>query len=389
MKRFLKIVAIIAAVFLVIHIVLVATYNTHLYKGLVNTYFTGKTGPTIDEYEIFYNRKINANDPKPWPVSKEFNKHSLSKKYLDSAEALKSCAFLVFRKDSLLFEKYWEVYNEDTISNSFSMGKTVVSVLLGIALKEGKIKSLDQPVSDFLPEYKEGFAAKLTIKNLVTMSSGFNFDEPYKDPFGSPAKAYYGDNLKELVTHYEVVKEPGKTFEYRSGNTLILSFVLEKALGMKISTYCEQKLWNEIHAEHFALWNLDHEDGDEKSFSSFYATARDFARLGKLYMDSGKVNGKTIVALDYMTASVQPAPIIDELDNKPTTRYGYGWWLGEFRGHKVFSPIGLNGQYVICIPDLDIIIVRLGRERISNPEHKLPDDFFLYLNATFDMLKIK
>jgi len=389
MSRFKKVIIITFSVFLILHLILVFTYNTHLYKGLVNTYFTGKTGPTIDEYHIFHNRHIKATDPRPWPVSKEFNKYSIPKQYLDSAEMLHSTAFLVFRKDSLLFEKYWEVYTKDTISNSFSMGKTVVSILLGIAIKEGKIKSLDQKVSDFLPEYKEGLAANLTIGNLVSMSSGFNFDEPYKNPFGSPAKAYYGNNLKELITHYECVKEPGKIFEYRSCTTLLLSFCLERATGMKISQYAEQKLWGKIHAEHEALWNLDHEDGDEKSFSSFYATARDFARIGKLYLDSGRVDGQAIVNEDYALASVQPTNLIDELDNKPNTRYGYGWWLTTYKGHKIFSPIGLNGQYVICIPDYDIMIVRLGRQRITTEGHKLPDDFYLYLNTVFDMLKLK
>ncbi len=389
MRRFLKIIFIIACVFLVIHIVLIVTNNTHLYKGLANTYFTGKTGPTIDEYQIFYNRHIKASDPRPWAISKKYNTFSFAPEYAKYADSLQSCAFLVIKDDSLLFEKYWEKYTKDTISNSFSMGKTVVSILLGIAIKEGKIKSVDQPVSDFLPQYKDGLAGKMTIKTLVTMSSGFNFDEPYKDPFGSPAKAYYGDDLEGLIKDYEVVKEPGKIFEYRSGTTLVLSALLKKALGESISEYDEQKLWGEIHAEHEALWNLDHENGDEKSFSSYYATARDFARIGKLYLDSGRVDGKQIVPQDYVLASIQPAKLMDELDNKPLERYGFGWWLATYKGHKVFSPIGLNGQYVICVPDYDLIIVRLGRVREQEPGDKLPRDFFKYLDATFDMLKLK
>jgi len=389
MRRFIKVLGIIAAVFLVIHLVLVATNNTHLYKGLANTYFTGKTGPTIDEYQIFYNRHITPSDPRPWAQATKYNQYSLAPQYLNYAESMQSCAFLVIKDDSLQFEKYWEKYTKDSISNSFSMGKTVVSILLGIAIKEGKIQSVDQPVSDFLPQYKDGFAGKMTIKNLVTMSSGFNFDEPYKDPFGSPAKAYYGDDLEGLVKDYAVVKEPGKVFEYRSGTTLILSALLKKALGKSISDYDEEKLWGAIHAEHEALWNLDHENGDEKSFSSYYATARDFARIGKLYLDSGRVDGKQIVPEDYVMASIQPAKLIDELDQKPLERYGYAWWLATYKGHKVFSPIGLNGQYVICVPDYNLIIVRLGRQREQEPGDKLPRDFFKYLDATFDMLKLK
>ncbi|MFM7022932.1 MAG: serine hydrolase domain-containing protein [Flavobacteriales bacterium] len=389
MRRLLKIILIIAGIFLIAHIILVATNNTHLYKGLANTYFTGKTGPTIDEYQIFHNRHIKASDPRPWPMSANYNKIGLNAEHLKYAEEMQTCAFLVFKNDSLLFEKYWEAYTKDTVSNSFSMGKTVVSILLGIAIKEGKVKSLDQPISDFLPQYKEGLAGKLTFRHLLTMSSGFNFDEPYKDPFGSPAKAYYGDDLEGLIKDYEVVKEPGKIFEYRSGTTLILSAALKKALGKSISEYDEEKLWGSIHAEHEALWNLDHENGDEKSFSSYYATARDFARIGKLYMDSGRVDGKQIVPEDYVLSSIQPANLIDELNNKPLDRYGYGWWLSTYKGHKVFSPIGLNGQYIICIPDYDLIIVHLGRIRDMREGEKLPRDFFKYMDATFDMLKLK
>jgi CubicO group peptidase (beta-lactamase class C family) len=389
MPRFLKIIIIIASVFLVLHLALVITENTHLYKGIANTYLKGKKGPQIDEYEIFHSSTIKATNPQPWPFSKNYNKTAYPKDLLKSAEDLESRAFLIIKNDSILFEKYWDDYNEKSISNSFSMGKTVVSILTGIAIKEGKVKSVDQSVGDFLEDYKTGMAAKLTVKNLITMSSGVNFDEPYGDPFGFPAKAYYGDNQRELVKEYQVVKEPGKIFEYRSGTTLILSFLLEKACGKKISPYCQEKLWNKIGAENDALWSLDREGGDEKSFSAFYATARDFARIGKLYLDSGRVRGEQIVPEDYVLASIQPANLIDEDFNKPNDRYGYSWWLCNYKNHEVFYARGINGQYVICIPDYDVIVVRLGKQRIDSPGEKHPKDFFQYLEATFSMLNLK
>ena len=389
MRRYQKVLLIIASVFLILHLALVISGNTHLYKGIANTYLKGKKGPQIDEYDIFHSSTITASNPQPWPFSKNYNTAQYPQELLKSAEELESRAFLIIKNDSIIYEKYWDDYDEKTISNSFSMGKTVVSILTGIAINEGKIKSVEQAVGAFLPEYKDGMAANLKVKNLLSMTSGVNFDEPYGDPFGFPAKAYYGENQRELVSEYQVAKEPGKAFEYRSGTTLILSFLLEKACGEKISPYCQEKLWNKIGAENDALWSLDREGGDEKSFSAFYASARDFARIGKLYLDSGRVQGEQIVPEDYVLASIQPFNAIDEDFNKPNDRYGYSWWLCDYKNHKVFYARGINGQYIICIPDYDVIIIRLGKQRIDVPGQKHPKDFFQYLDATFNMLKLK
>ena len=114
--------------------------------------------------------------------------------------------------------------------------------------------------------YKEGKNGELTIKQLLTMSSGINFDEDYANPFAYPAKAYYGTDLKKLTDNYEVKEEPSKVFKYLSGNTQILQQLLAKATGMTVSDYASQKLWGPIGAQNDAYWNLDHEGGDEKSY---------------------------------------------------------------------------------------------------------------------------
>ena len=153
---------------------------------------------------------------------------------------------LIIHHDSIVFEKYWGEFNDKSCTNSFSIAKTVTSILVGCAIADGSIKSLDQPVGDFLPEYKEGDFSKITVRHLLTMSSGIAFDEDYADPCAYPAEAYYGSDLRSLTLGYTTVtEEPGKTFRYLSGNTQVLGFVLAKATGKTLSDYASEKLWQD------------------------------------------------------------------------------------------------------------------------------------------------
>jgi CubicO group peptidase (beta-lactamase class C family) len=257
---------------------------------------------------------------------------------------------------------------------------------VGIAVEEGKIKSIDEPVGDFLPEYKEGNKSKVTIRHLLTMSSGINFTEDYKNPFGFPAEAYYGTNLRKLIFKYDAVSEPGKIFEYLSGNTELLSFVLNKATGMHISDYASEKLWKPIQAKKDAYWSLDHKDGDEKAYCCFNSSARDFARIGKVYLDSGRWNGKQIVPEKYVLESVHPAPTFDKDLDAKNNRYGYSWWLlPAYKGHNIFYARGILGQYIIMIPDMNMIIVRLGKQRSPEQVNGHPVDLYWFIDAALEM----
>ena len=204
-------------------------------------------------------------------------------------------AYLIIKDDSIRFERYWDNYSDTSYSNSFSMAKSIVSILTGIAIHDGKIKSITQHVSDFIPSFKEGMDSLLEIKELLTMSSGIDFEESYTSPIAYPAEAYYGDDLMKVTLKYNVVTKPGLRFKYLSGNTTLLGYIVSVATGKKLSDYASEKLWQQVGAEHPAYWSTDHDNGMEKAYCCFNSDARDFARIGQLYLDSGRWEGKQIV----------------------------------------------------------------------------------------------
>ncbi|MBI4932162.1 MAG: serine hydrolase [Bacteroidetes bacterium] len=387
MKRFLKILKKFfkwLLISLVILIAILVIWKPYLIKGFSNTYLKGRVTAGIDEYKIFDNRTVKAGTTHEWALGKDYNTSKIPSQYLSDMERMKTIAYLVIKDDSIRHEEYWDGYSDTSHTSSFSMAKTFISILVGIAIEEGKIKSLDEAVGDFLPEYKEGGKSKITLRHLVTMSSGINFDESYINPIGFAAEAYYGDDLRKLIFKYDAVGEPGKQLEYLSGNTQLLGFVLSKAVGMSVSDYASEKLWKPVEAEYDAYWSLDHKDGDEKAFCCFNSNARDFARIGKLYLDSGRWDTTQVVPEKYVLESIQPAPTLD--GNEKNNRYGYSWWLmPEYKGHTIFYARGILGQYIIMIPDENMIIVRLGKMRELTSINNHPKDLYWYIDAALEM----
>lgn len=373
-------------IFVVLNLAIVASGKTYIYKALACTYMKGRTGADIDNYLFFENREIKAGTPQEWSVSKSYNKKTIPEKYMPKLEKMKTISFMIVKNDSIVHEQYWEGYGQNSLSNSFSMAKSIVSMLIGAAIDEGKIKNEDQLVSDFLPEFKDGLKAKITIKHMLTMSSGMGYDEDYKNPISYTAEAYFGDDVATTTLKYKSIEEPGKTWKYLSGNTEILALIVEKATGKTISEYASEKLWRPIGASHDALWSLDKKNGHEKAYCCFNSNARDFARFGKLYLDSGKWNGKQIISTEYVLKSITPADLIDD-HGKKNTKYGYQWWLiPNYKDHNIFYMRGILGQYVLCIPDKDMIVVRLGHKREKQiSEQGYPVDVTYYLDAALEM----
>ena len=195
MKILKKTLLIIIATLVVAYLLAIISGNSHLFKGISSTYLIGNSGPTIDEHAFFESRSVEVGNQQPWVFDNNYNETE-NKELLSEIESFDPAAFLIVKSDKIIYEKYWGIYNENSQTNSFSMAKTFIGLLIGIAIDEGKINSVDDPVSDYLPQYKE--TPELTIKHLLTMSSGINFDESYNSPFGHMAKAYYGTDIKEL-----------------------------------------------------------------------------------------------------------------------------------------------------------------------------------------------
>ena len=344
----------------------------------------GYTSSYIEDFIHFPSNKIEAGVHQAWEISKDYNQIKLSEEIKLINDRLETTAFVVIQHDSIVFEEYWHGYTADSSSNSFSITKSWVAALIGVAIKEGKIKGVNEKVCTFLPDYFKGISDQLVIQDLLTMSASLNWSEDYYNPFGQTAQAYYGSDLKKLIMDLEVLPGSGKTFKYNSASTQILTYILENAVGETISTYASKKLWKPMGSKNSAIWNLDNQEGDEKGFCCINSNARDLARLGKLYINKGNWNGGQILDTSFVESSTSIANILDRRGNK-NKNYGYHFWIADYNEMKVYYSRGLWGQYMICIPEKNIIIVRLGRKQGEILENGHYSDFYHFLNAGIEI----
>lgn len=361
------------------------TGNGHIPRGVRYTYLIGRTAPEIDDRDFFPYATIPATAPQPWPTGSRYGKLALSAAQEQELKDLHSVGFAVFQDDSLIFEQYWNGWDADSVSNSFSVAKSYISVLTGIAIGEGVIKDVQDPVGNYLPEYTDGCRAKITLEHVLTMSTGLDWSESGADPFSDNAKGYYGYNVRELSLDQPCRDEPGTELDYISGATQIMAEVLEAAYGRQLDDLVREKIWTPLGCEHPAYWGKDRADGDFKAFCCLYATARDFGRIGQLYLDSGMWNGRQIVPRDYWQASITPAKVMDK--GRPNDRYGYFWWLAQLDGEPIHYARGFHGEYVVVIPHERLVMVRTGmkREEVNDTGH--PTDVFKWIAIARELAK--
>jgi CubicO group peptidase (beta-lactamase class C family) len=260
---------------------------------------------------------------------------------------------------------------------------------MGIAIQEGAIKGLDQKVVDFIPDLKGPYADQVTVGDLSSMASGQKWSEEYYNPFSVTSASYFVKDLDALILDQPINVKPGEAFRYKSGTTQLLGMVIKKATGKTLSAYLTQKLWQPMGANQTALWQLDSpEKGMEKAFCCLATNARDFARFGKLYKNHGRWNGTQLLDSTFVALSVQP-----RFEESP--EYGYGWWLDVLQGKKVFMMRGHLGQYVLVVPEEDLIVVRLGHLKDREKESKgkssgrepFTKDIYVYLEGGLEMIE--
>lgn len=369
------------AFILIIEIVFYIFKIDYLIKAVRITYFNGHSTAFLEDYKYFPNRIIEKSTvAQPWKIAKNCNQIKATKKLEELHQEIGTVAFLIIKNDSIWHESYYDNYTKDSKSNSFSMAKSIVSASLGKAIMEGKIKSLDQKVSDFIPGFKEGITASMTVGDLSSMASGLDWDEAYYDPFSITTRAYFDDNLRALVLGLKGIERPGKSFKYLSGNTQLLAMCIEKAVGKSLANYVSESFWKPMGAESEAFWQTDRENGIVKAYCCIASNARDFARFGKLYLQHGKWNNKTILDSAFVAKSVRPR-------FKESPQYGYGWWLSQYKNKQLFYMRGHLGQYVIVIPEDQLIIVRLGNKEHKNTNtNPHSEDLFVYLDESYKML---
>ena len=355
----------------------------YIFKGITFAYLRGQKGPGINEHHLFYNYELQNPRPKLWNDISP-NK-SLSANDIAFLDSIQTASFLVIKNGEIVHESYYNGFNDTTPTNSFSAVKSMVSLCIGIAIDEGYIGSVDQKVAEFLPEFKKSELGEVTIRHLLTMSSGLSWSESGNNPYSNNAAAYYGSNLRELVTSQRLVSESGKVFDYKSGDTQLLSYIVEEGTGQSLGDYFYDKIWSKIDVEHKGYWNLDKKDGDEKGFCCLYATPRDYAKLAQLVLNNGQWNGVQIISKEYLNKCLFPAKEITEKDGSENNRYCWQWWYANKDGKDIHYGRGLLGQYYIIIPADDLIIVRTGWKRKKLGEDGHPKDFWDYINIAYSL----
>ena len=217
------------------------------------------------------------------------------------------------------------------------------------------------------------------------MSSGIKWNESYSGAFGPTTRAYYGRNLEKMIKRLKQEYEPGINYRYQSIDTQILALIIEKATGKTMSEYCSEKLWIPIGAEHAALWCLDRKNGMEKAYCCFNATARDFARIGLFCLHNGEWKGKQLLSEEYIKSCFTPAKYLNDNTGNPLSFYGYQCWTTIHEDIKVNMAIGLGGQYIIIIPEKNIVIVRLGHKRSQKSSGIFPSELYSMIRAGLDI----
>jgi CubicO group peptidase (beta-lactamase class C family) len=279
-------------------------------------------------------------------------------------------AFLVLRDGVVIHESYANGGSREGWVTSFSVAKSFLSALLGVAVAEGRIDTLDAPVTRWVPELlrRDPRFAQVTLRHLVNMASGLHYAE---FPFlhGDDAKTYYHPDLRALALFQSRVETPpGQRFHYNNYHPLLLGIVIERATGMPVADYLAQKLWQPAGMVGEASWSLDREGGFEKMESGINARAEDFARFGLLMLHQGRVGDRAVVPADWAQASTSPlqAPA-DYYAGSPwhranPARFYTAMWWGQARpeGGRDFAARGNHGQMVFVSPRNGVVIVRHG-----------------------------
>jgi CubicO group peptidase (beta-lactamase class C family) len=309
-------------------------------------------------------------------------------------------ALLVIRRGVLVHEQYFNGFARDSTGTSFSIAKSVVATLLGIAIAEGRIDSVDTPITRYLPELlrNDPRFAQISLRHLLAMRSGIAFDEGYRSPFAEAAKFYLGPSIPEQVAKLQIAGAPNQRYSYQSGDTQLLAMAIERAMGQPWAVLVQSKLWQPMGAEYSASWSLDSKaSGVARAFCCLNARAVDYLRFGMLMLGEdgvpGRQNGRQIVPSDWvtqMTAAQTGLPGADESAQRniesPGTRmmayYAWQWRrapalptlpasttdrVGTFIASERppsndFFAEGLHGQLLYIAPATQTVILRLGRD---------------------------
>jgi CubicO group peptidase (beta-lactamase class C family) len=297
------------------------------------------------------------------------------------ADSTGSVALLIYHRGALRYEKYWPGFDRSTRTNPNSMHKTVLGLLVGAAIADGFIDSVDAPASKWITEWQGDERRKITVRDLLQMSSGLQV--PIFGTWKS-AKILFGSDLSAGVLGLPSVKSSGSEYQYSNANSQVLLILLERATGQRYSSYLSSRLWQRLGADDAALW-MDREGGLPRGFCCLFATARDWLRVGRLFLDGGRVGDDQLVPTEWIADTVMPAP--------KNPNFGYQVWLGSppsterryndytvkafhsepFAAKDIIYIDGFGGQRVYVVPSLQLVIVRTGKSTTSWDDAVIPN----------------
>ncbi len=273
-------------------------------------------------------------------------------------EGTNTTAFIALHGDQLLYEAYFNGSSREAIQGSFSATKSFTSALVGLAIDEGYIQSLDDPITLYLPELldRDPRFAHITVRHLLTMSSGLRWDRSDSNPFSDDFLTYYSPNLRETALESEIVEAPGRRFNYNDYNPLLIGMILERATGMSVSAYMESRLWQPMGAEGDGSWSLDSEDsGFEKMFVGVNGRAIDLAKLGWLFLNGGRNGQMQVISESWVAESTR-----QDTSTDPAAEYQYYWWVDEETGG--YYAEGDKCQFIYVLPSADLVLARFGTD---------------------------
>ncbi|MFK7886523.1 MAG: serine hydrolase domain-containing protein [Gammaproteobacteria bacterium] len=300
-------------------------------------------------------------------------------------DAHQSHAFLVWHRGALVHERYGANYSQNSRFDTASMHKSVVAILIGIAIDEGLIGSEDDRLDTYLTHLAGTSLGAVPLRAFLQMSSGIAAPQQSNDPASVYWQTYFGNDLKQAIGHWKNPLKPYEEFIYANANTQYLAWVIEKVSGMRYADFLAQKLWQPLGNAEARLW-LDQPNGMPRASCCLQASARDWLRIGVLLLNSGTHGGRTIVSSDWVEKMTQPSTV--------NPNYGFQIWLGSphqpkrtyYKELPVFVPAkdafarddifyfdGSGGQRVYVVPSERLVIVRIGKASYTWDDSQLPN----------------
>lgn len=323
--------------------------------------------------KMFATRPVKAGpsalalDTAPRDIGDSFTFEKTTVSLQDFLEKTGTDGLLVLHDGKIVSEIYRNGMTDQTRHMSFSMAKSMLATMIGIALADGKIRSIDDTVLDYLPDWKTSAYANVKIRDLLTMRSGVDWLEVYE--FGSNTQLTEVHNNALVGYQYrwcdyardrtKTAHLAGQAFNYSTLDTSVLGCILESATGMKGADYLSEKIWQPAGMESDGYYLLDGPDSVGREFygAGMNATLRDYARFGLMMLDNGKINGKQIVPADWVKQSTTPSADSEPASKNDVLGYAYQWWT--VQNSDAYSAVGLFNQFIYVDPASRTVIVKL------------------------------